>query len=77
MRLMERIATMTDAQATASPYRPTNPHEHNGPAWADKGHQMVRPFTVGRSNISGPLPTNSNLFLKKLPLPNGQKVKLD
>ena len=77
MRLMERLATMTDAQVAESSYRPSNPHKHDEPAWADKVHKMVRPNTFGRSNISGPLPIYSNLLLKELPLPNGEKVDLD
>ncbi len=77
MRLMERLATMTDAQVATSPHRPSNPHEHEQAAWADKVHRMVRPYTFGRSNISGPLPSYCNLLLKDLPLPNGQKVDLD
>lgn len=77
MRLMEKLAAMTDAQVAASTHRPTNPHEHDGPVWAHKVRQTVRPYTLGRSNISGPLPIYCNLLLKDLPLPKGQKVDLD
>ena len=73
---MEELAEMPDAEAAIRPERPRNPHAHDESAWADKVHRMVRPFTEGQSDISGPLQIFWNLLLKDLPLPDGRPIDL-